>query len=75
MDFKKTLYKDGFVSFDEIALKLNLSRARVFQIYKQAIKKLKHPKNKDKWLAIFETINLLEKERVNKNNSIQGEKK
>ncbi|EFQ2247586.1 RNA polymerase subunit sigma-70, partial [Campylobacter coli] len=38
-------------------------------------RKLKNPKNKDKWMAIFETIDLIKKEKVKKENLIQGEKK
>ncbi|EOJ6078150.1 RNA polymerase subunit sigma-70, partial [Campylobacter jejuni] len=36
---------------------------------------LKSPKNKDKWMAIFETIDLTKKEKAKKENLIQGEKK
>ncbi|EAH6500455.1 RNA polymerase subunit sigma-70 [Campylobacter coli] len=63
------------MSFEEIAKELNLSVTRVHQIYTEAIRKLKNPKNKDKWMAIFETIDLIKKEKVKKENLIQGEKK
>ncbi|EAI6486306.1 RNA polymerase subunit sigma-70 [Campylobacter jejuni] len=63
------------MSFEEIAKELNLSVTRVHQIYTEALRKLKSPKNKDKWMAIFETIDLIKKEKVKKENLIQGEKK
>ncbi|ECK8414050.1 RNA polymerase subunit sigma-70 [Campylobacter jejuni] len=62
------------MSFEEIAKELNLSVTRVHQIYTEALRKLKNPKNKDKWMAIFETIDLIKKEKVKKENLIQGEK-
>ncbi|EJJ0316914.1 RNA polymerase subunit sigma-70 [Campylobacter jejuni] len=62
------------MSFEEIAKELNLSVTRVHQIYTEALKKLKSPKNKDKWMAIFETIDLIKKEKAKKENSIKGEK-
>ncbi|ENL5493988.1 RNA polymerase subunit sigma-70 [Campylobacter jejuni] len=49
------------MSFEEIAKELNLSVTRVHQIYTEALRKLKSPKNKDKWIVIFETINLIKK--------------
>ncbi|EAH6193138.1 RNA polymerase subunit sigma-70 [Campylobacter jejuni] len=63
------------MSFEEIAKELNLSVTRVHQIYTEALRKLKSPKNKDKWIVIFETINLIKKEKAKKENLIQGEKK
>ncbi|WP_265610959.1 sigma factor-like helix-turn-helix DNA-binding protein [Campylobacter jejuni] len=63
------------MSFEEIAKELNLSVTRVHQIYTEALRKLKSPKNKDKWMAIFETIDLTKKEKVKKENLIQAEKK
>ncbi|EAI0228104.1 RNA polymerase subunit sigma-70 [Campylobacter jejuni] len=63
------------MSFEEIAKELNLSATRVHQIYTEALRKLKSPKNKDKWIVIFETINLIKKEKAKKENLIQGEKK
>ncbi|EKJ7456648.1 RNA polymerase subunit sigma-70 [Campylobacter jejuni] len=60
------------MSFEEIAKELNLSVTRVHQIYTEAIKKLRSPKNKDKWLAIFETLDLIEQEKTKRNNLIQG---
>ncbi|EAH5100771.1 RNA polymerase subunit sigma-70, partial [Campylobacter jejuni] len=48
---------------------------RVHQIYTEALRNLKSPKNKDKWMAIFETIDLIKKEKAKKENLIQGEKK
>ncbi len=63
------------MSFEEIAKELNLSVTRVHQIYTEALRKLKSPKNKDKWMAIFETIDLIKKEKAKKENLIQGEKK
>ncbi|EAH6905324.1 TPA: RNA polymerase subunit sigma-70 [Campylobacter coli] len=63
------------MSFEEIAKELNLSVTRVHQIYTEALRKLKSPKNKDKWIVIFETINLIKKEKAKRENLIQGEKK
>ncbi|EHF4745325.1 RNA polymerase subunit sigma-70 [Campylobacter jejuni] len=63
------------MTFEEIAKELGISLTRVHQIYKHAIKKLRSPKNKDKWMAIFETIDLIKKEKAKKENLIQGEKK
>ncbi|HED7338793.1 TPA: RNA polymerase subunit sigma-70 [Campylobacter coli] len=63
------------MSFEEIAKELNLSVTRVHQIYTEALRKLKNPKNKDKWMTIFETINLIKKEKAKRENLIQGEKK
>ncbi|EAH6244506.1 RNA polymerase subunit sigma-70 [Campylobacter jejuni] len=63
------------MSFEEIAKELNLSVTRVHQIYTEALRKLKSPKNKDKWMTIFETIDLIKKEKAKKENLIQGEKK
>ncbi|EAK8297449.1 sigma factor-like helix-turn-helix DNA-binding protein [Campylobacter jejuni] len=54
------------MSFEEIAKELNLSVTRVHQIYTEALRKLKSHKNKDKWIAIFETIDLIKKEKVKK---------
>ncbi|EJE0192886.1 RNA polymerase subunit sigma-70, partial [Campylobacter coli] len=54
------------MSFEEIAKELNLSATRVHQIYTEALRKLNSPKNKDKWMAIFETINLIKKEKAKK---------
>ncbi|ELM1311693.1 RNA polymerase subunit sigma-70 [Campylobacter jejuni] len=62
------------MSFEEMAKELNLSVTRVHQIYTEALRKLKSPKNKDKWMAIFETIDLIKKEKAKKENSIKGEK-
>ncbi|EDP2894202.1 RNA polymerase subunit sigma-70 [Campylobacter jejuni] len=63
------------MSFEEIAKELNLSVTRVHQIYTEALRKLNSPKNKDKWMAIFETIDLIKKVKAKKENLIQGEKK
>ncbi|ECK7857287.1 sigma factor-like helix-turn-helix DNA-binding protein [Campylobacter jejuni] len=63
------------MSFEEIAKELNLSATRIHQIYTEALRKLKSSKNKDKWMAIFETIDLIKKEKAKKENLIQGEKK
>ncbi|HED5389990.1 TPA: RNA polymerase subunit sigma-70 [Campylobacter jejuni] len=63
------------MSFEEIAKKLGISRARVHQIYISAIKKLSHPRNKNKWMAIFETLDLIKEQQAKKGNLEQGEKK
>ncbi|WP_139452522.1 sigma factor-like helix-turn-helix DNA-binding protein [Campylobacter armoricus] len=63
------------MNFEEIARELNISRVRVNQIYKSALKKLTHPKNKEKWREIMDTLEALEEQRVKKENLIQGERK
>ncbi|WP_291953236.1 sigma factor-like helix-turn-helix DNA-binding protein [Campylobacter sp.] len=63
------------MGFEEIARELNISRARVSQIYKNALKKLAHPKNKEKWREIMDTLKALEEQRVKKENLMQGERK
>ncbi|ECP8602555.1 sigma factor-like helix-turn-helix DNA-binding protein [Campylobacter jejuni] len=63
------------MTFEEIAKELGISLTRVHQIYTEALRKLKSSKNKDKWMAIFETIDLIKKEKAKKENLIQGEKK
>ncbi|TEY01256.1 sigma factor-like helix-turn-helix DNA-binding protein [Campylobacter sp. US33a] len=63
------------MTFEEIAKELKLSRARVLQIYKGAINKLSHPRNKDKWQAIFETLETIKQERIQRENLTQGERK
>ncbi|TQR29177.1 RNA polymerase subunit sigma-70 [Campylobacter sp. MIT 99-7217] len=60
------------MSFEDIAKELGISRALVYRTYCEAIKKLKSPKNKDKWQAIFETIDLIQNEKAKRKNSIQG---
>ncbi|EAK0445496.1 RNA polymerase subunit sigma-70 [Campylobacter lari] len=63
------------MNFEEIARELNISRVRVGQIYKNALKKLAHPKNKEKWREIMDTLEALEEQRVKKENLMQGERK
>ncbi|MCR6593597.1 sigma factor-like helix-turn-helix DNA-binding protein [Campylobacter insulaenigrae] len=63
------------MGFEEIARELNISRARVSQIYKNALRKLAHPKNKEKWREIMDTLKTLEEQRVKKENLMQGERK
>ncbi|EAJ9524337.1 RNA polymerase subunit sigma-70 [Campylobacter coli] len=63
------------MTFEEIAKELGISLTRVHQIYTEALRKLKSSKNKDKWMTIFETIDLIKKEKAKKENLIQGEKK
>lgn len=46
----------GHYTLEEIATKLDISRERVRQIEKQALKKLKHPKLRKEWREINETV-------------------
>lgn len=52
------------MTFREIGRELGISVQRVHKIYKCALKKLSHPRNKDKWRKILETIAEMEKERA-----------
>ncbi|EAL5903051.1 RNA polymerase subunit sigma-70 [Campylobacter lari] len=63
------------MTFKKIARELGISRVRVNQIYKSALKKLAHPKNKEKWREIMDTLEALEEQRVKKENLMQGERK
>lgn len=60
------------MTFAQIAKLLKISPSQAFRAYKNGIKKLKHPKNKAKWEAIFEIQRELEKEKIK--NSTRGEK-
>ncbi|EAC1839767.1 RNA polymerase subunit sigma-70 [Campylobacter lari] len=54
------------MTFKKIARELGISRVRVNQIYKSALKKLAHQKNKEKWREIMDTLEALEEQRVKK---------
>lgn len=54
------------MTFREIGRELGISVQRVHKIYKCALKKLSHPRNKDKWQEILDTIKEIEKERAKK---------
>ncbi|WP_370521240.1 sigma factor-like helix-turn-helix DNA-binding protein [Helicobacter winghamensis] len=44
------------MSFKEIAKVLNVSPSRAYEIYKNALKKLRHPKNIKRWQRILEAL-------------------
>ena len=52
------------MTFREIGRELGISVQRVHKIYKCALKKLSHPRNKDKCRKILETITEMEKEKA-----------
>ncbi|CUU88979.1 RNA polymerase sigma70 [Campylobacter hyointestinalis] len=45
-----------------------VSRERVRQIEISALKKLKHPKNRQKWAAIMDLLNEISKENTKRSN-------
>lgn len=44
------------MKFKEIGKVLNISSSEAFKIYKRALLKLSHPKNKRKWESILENL-------------------
>ena len=51
------------MTFKEIGRVLGISPQRAEKIYQRALRKLSHPKNKDKWYAILELAAEIEKEK------------
>lgn len=47
------------MSFKEIAKVLNVSPSRAYEIYRNALKKLRHPKNIKRWQRILESLDEL----------------
>lgn len=44
------------MTFKEIGRVLGISTQRAQKIYERALKKLSHPRNKDKWRRILDTL-------------------
>lgn len=55
-------------TLEEIAQMLGVSRERVRQIEISVLKKLKHPKNRQKWAAIMDLLNEISKENAKRSN-------
>ncbi|MFC2528358.1 MAG: sigma factor-like helix-turn-helix DNA-binding protein, partial [Campylobacter sp.] len=52
----RELRDDAETSYKELAAMLGISVERVAMIERTALAKLRHPKNRKKWMEIFETI-------------------
>ena len=57
----RALKNDAETSYKELAAMLGISVKRVAMIERTALAKLRHPKNRKKWMEIFETIAELER--------------
>ena len=57
----RMLKGDADVAYRELAAIFGISVERVAAIERAALAKLKHPRNRGKWMAIFETIAEIEK--------------
>ena len=57
----RMLKDDAETSYKELAAIFGISVQRVAMIERTALAKLRHPKNRGKWMAIFETIAEIEK--------------
>lgn len=57
----RALKNDAETSYKELAAMLGISVERVAMIERTALAKLRHPKNRKKWMEIFETIAELER--------------
>lgn len=57
----RALRDDTEVAYRELAAIFGISVERVAVIERQALAKLKHPKNRGRWMEIFETIAEIEK--------------
>lgn len=73
----RALRDDTEVAYRELAAIFGISVQRVAMIERAALAKLKHPKNRGKWMAIFETIAEIEKcraQRLGSGWSLKGTK-
>lgn len=52
------------MTFEEIGKVLGISGEKARRIYYKAIAKLSHPRNKDKWIKILETLEEFERQKV-----------
>ena len=57
----RELRDDAETSYKELAAIFGISVQRVAMIERAALAKLKHPRNRGKWMEIFETIAEIEK--------------
>ena len=73
----RELRDDAETSYKELAAMLGISVERVAMIERTALAKLRHPKNRKKWMEIFETIAELERceaQRLGSGWSLKGTK-
>ena len=73
----RALKDDAETSYKELAAIFGISVERVAVIERQALAKLKHPKNRGRWMEIFETIAEIEKcraQRLGSGWSLKGTK-
>lgn len=52
------------MTFKEIGRVLGISEEKARKIYHKAIAKLSHPRNKDKWIKILETLEEIQRQKV-----------
>jgi DNA-directed RNA polymerase sigma subunit (sigma70/sigma32) len=52
-------------TLEEVAEKLGITKEAARQLERQALKKLKHPSLREKWQAIIDTVNELNREDKN----------
>lgn len=57
----RALKDDADASYKELAAIFGISVQRVVMIERAALAKLRHPKNRKAWMAIFETLAEIEK--------------
>ena len=73
----RALKDDAETSYKELAAIFGISVQRVAMIEQAALAKLRHPKNRKAWIAIFETIAEIEKcraQRLGSGWSLKGTK-
>lgn len=73
----RDLRDDADASYKELAAIFGISVQRVAMIERAALAKLRHPKNRKKWMEIFETIAELERceaQRLGSGWSLKGTK-
>ena len=73
----RELRDDAETSYKELAAIFGISVQRVAMIERTALAKLRHPKNRKKWMEIFETIAELERceaQRLGSGWSLKGTK-
>ena len=73
----RELRDDAETSYKELATIFGISVERVAMIERTALAKLRHPKNRKKWMEIFETIAELERceaQRLGSGWSLKGTK-